>query len=170
VSHATAITAFRGPVPDVKALLRDVNAIAARHGGELQLLDARLVAGRDHLVSAVMHARRAFQEGRNGASTLPLETLRFASGERQIARALQKMGLREERDAEVAAIAFDGNAEAAFAELAARLGWQRDEAILHPRASVYAGFGVTPEEQAAVPPEKWPDLVLERVALVDLMK
>ncbi|KUE74381.1 hypothetical protein AUQ37_04580 [Candidatus Methanomethylophilus sp. 1R26] len=60
-------------------------------GLEAVLLEPSMVCGRDHCVSAAMHAERAFSEGRNRSRTMATETVMYAAAERQIGKALEKM-------------------------------------------------------------------------------
>ena len=60
-------------------------------GGEVVLFDPSVVCGKDHILSAVRHAERAFRVGNNRAKNLLTETVLYAAGERQIGRALEKM-------------------------------------------------------------------------------
>ncbi|HEX2021832.1 MAG TPA: KEOPS complex subunit Cgi121, partial [Candidatus Thermoplasmatota archaeon] len=107
--------------------------------------------------------------GRSRASDLATETLVYAAGERQIGRALEKMGLKEGARG-IAAVAWGPEAEAALDALAAERGWVRDDATLDGTDAKLDAWGIGAEERAVVPRERWGDLVLERVALVDVLK
>jgi len=73
-------------------------------GGDVILMDPDFVCGRDHILSAVMHAERAFAAGTNRSKTLLTETIMYAAGERQISKALAKMRPKEGRNEMVAAV------------------------------------------------------------------
>ena len=60
-------------------------------GGEVILFDPDMVAGRDHILSAAMHAERSFSEGTNRSKTLLTEIILYAAWERQISKADSKM-------------------------------------------------------------------------------
>jgi len=75
-------------------------------GGDVILMDPDFVCGRDHILSAVMHAERAFRSGTNRSKTLLTEVIMYAAGERQISKALAKMRPKEGRNEMVAAV-FD---------------------------------------------------------------
>ncbi len=60
-------------------------------GGDVVLMDPSKVVGTDHLVSAAMHAERAFSEGTNRSNSLLTEIIVYAAWERQIGKALTKM-------------------------------------------------------------------------------
>jgi tRNA threonylcarbamoyladenosine modification (KEOPS) complex Cgi121 subunit len=153
------IAAYRAHVEDVKALL-------ARAPKGIQLLRADRVYGRDHLLHAARLATRALAEGRARSADLPTETLLHAAGERQVGKALAFLGLHAGTTA-VAAVAWDSKALDAFARAE---GWTRDDALLEGGPAVLDSFGVTAEERAMLPPARWDELILERVALVDVLK
>ena len=132
----------------------------------IQLLDARFVCGGDHLVSAAEHADRAMREGTNVANSLAVEFVVYASGERQIADALAKMGIRDDTT-EFAVAILGGDSPT---EVLRALGLTRDDGVLESTPARLRAFGLTDAEIASVPPDRATDLVLERVALVDLLK
>jgi len=146
--------------PDVRL------AVLREFGGDIQLLDARLVCGRDHLVSAAEHAERAMREGTNAAKTLAVEFVLYASGERQIGDALAKMGIRD-GTTQFAVVAF-GSVDIATALDA--LALTRDDSVLEASRQKLRAFGVSKAEIDSVPEDRQADLVLERVAMVDLLK
>ena len=134
--------------------------------GGLQLLDARLVCGRDHLVAAYEHAERAMREGRNAAKALTVEFVLYASGERQIADALAKMGIRSDTT-EFAIVSFGG---ADIVTALEALALTKDDAVLDASRQKLRAFGLTDAEIDSVPEDRQADLVLERIAMVDLLK
>src|SRR5437867_8774842 len=85
------------PLADPKAALGRLQSYARGRGGWAQLLDADAVLGRDHLASAFDHARRAFDQGRNSTASIEVEFLLYASGERQISKAISTAGARPRR-------------------------------------------------------------------------
>ncbi len=140
--------------------------LAAVKGFEVQLLDARTVCGRDHLVSAAEHAERAVREGTNVAKSLAVEFVVYASGERQIADALAKVGIRNDTR-EFAVVLFGGGDPD---EVLKELALTRDDSVLESSREKLEAFGITDAEIESLPPDRVNDLVLERVALVDLLK
>jgi KEOPS complex subunit Cgi121 len=150
----------RGPVRDPESRLA-----IARSLGEIQLLDARRVCGLDHLVAAHEHAARAMREGTNVAKSLAVEFVLYASGERQIDDAIAKVGIRQDTT-EFAVCLLGGDLDGDL-EI---LDLSPDDTVLLPTPAKLGSFGLTEAELSTVPPERWGDLVLERVALVDLLK
>ncbi|MDR3206304.1 MAG: hypothetical protein LBT41_04335, partial [Candidatus Methanoplasma sp.] len=126
-------------------------------GGEVVLLDPKMVCGRDHIVSAVMHAERAFANGANRSKNILTEIILYAAGERQIGRAVEKM--RPKGNGMVAVLL--GISDPRLEDI----GLEICDEFLEPSTDKLLALGVDPVE--GVPPE---DLILEHVAMVDLMK
>ena len=128
-------------------------------GGDVILMDPEYVCGRDHIISAVMHAERAFEQGTNRSKTLLTETLLYAAGERQISKALAKMRPKD-NVSEMAAAVFDvGDMRLG------KIGAVSDDKILKCTKEKLKNLGIT--ASGSVPIE---DLVLEMVATVDIQK
>lgn len=157
---APVIRGYRGEIRDVKAFVDRVR------GQPLQLFRADRVYGADHLVHAATLARRAVDEGRARSVDLATETLVYAAGERQVHKALALLGVSVVTRA-IGAVAWD---EPALDKLAAEMGWTRDDGVLAGDEKVLDAFGIGVDERALLPRERWGDLILERVALSDVLK
>lgn len=154
------VRGYRGDVGDVRALLAGAPRV--------QPMRADRIHGADHLRLAALLADRAVAQGRARSADLATETLLYAAGERQVGRALERLGLEPGAARAVALVAW---ADAADVDAwAARAGWTRDDEVLDGDDSVLEAFGIGADERALVPRERWGDLVLERVALVDVLK
>lgn len=152
--------AYRGEVRDLKAL------VARVRGAPLQLVRADRVYGADHLRHAAALAARAIEEGRARSADLATETLVYAAGERQVHKALALLGLQAATRG-IAAVAWDA---AALDALAREQGWTRDDALLEGDEGALEALGVTTAEREMLPRERWGELVLEKVALSDVLK
>jgi KEOPS complex subunit Cgi121 len=146
------------------ALLKRASTLEA----EVVLMDADKVCGPDHLVSAVIHARRAFEQGTAASNTLGMEVILYASGERQISKAKKKMGLHQETE-RVAVVLL--SPETLDMDLLLRqLGLVRNDALLACNLEKGKAFGIDPVELMTMGEERLPELVLEKVAFVDMLK
>jgi len=61
--------------------------------GEVQFFDGARIAGKEHLEIAAINALHAFKTGINISRSLAMETLLYASAQRQIAAAIVKVGV-----------------------------------------------------------------------------
>jgi KEOPS complex subunit Cgi121 len=130
-----------------------------RLGGDVILMDPGYVCGRDHIISAVAHAERAFEQGTNRSKTFLTETILYAAGERQISKALSKMRPKEGYK-EMAAAVFDVK-ELRLDDIGAVI----DDTILRCTKEKLKSLGLS--ASGTIPSE---DLVLEMVAMVDIQK
>ncbi|HEX17238.1 MAG TPA: hypothetical protein ENG60_02355 [Thermoplasmatales archaeon] len=168
----------RGRIEDVEGFVRKVREISTGMGIEIQVVDADLVCGKDHVISAVMHAVRSFKEKRNSTRSLSMELLLYLSGERQISRAIEKVGIKEGKERHV--FVFLGSDDLDYIEksltedeaegIIRSLGMELDDGVMRVSREKLERFGLTMEEIETVDKDKYGDLILEKVALVDLMK
>ncbi len=157
------ILGVRGQVQDTKVFISALQSIG---GGEGLALDADMICGRDHLISATMHAKRAFERGVNASTNLAMETMLYASGERQISKATRKMGLKVGCE-RIALVLFNVQD---LQKVLRDHSLERDDAVLEASVEKALRFGISHEELRAVPADRFEDLVLERVAFVGLHK
>ena len=156
------IVGARGEMRDPNQLLGRLRSVKR---GEVLALDADLVCGREHLESAVEHAHRAFDRGTNSSNNMMMETMLYSSGERQISKAQEKMSVKAGSD-RVALVLFGAHKN----EVLQIAGLEEDETVLECTGQKLARFGIGPRELEAVPSGKAIDLVLERVAFVEILK
>ena len=128
-------------------------------GGDVVLLDPNMVCGRDHIISAVMHAERAIANGTNRSKTLLTETLLYAAGDRQIGRAIEKMRPKNGNDGMVAVL-FDINDPKLE-----QIGLLRCDGLIDASPEKARNLGVDVFDGMSCE-----DAALEHVAMVDLLK
>jgi tRNA threonylcarbamoyladenosine modification (KEOPS) complex Cgi121 subunit len=138
---------------------------AAHKGVEVLVLRSDLVFGLDHLRSALFHAKKAMKEHRNASESLAMETLLYASGERQLSSAIKKMAVDSSSSEMVIVQLTEGGMEEARA-------WQplpstRSDMLTR---DALLKFGMTGSELTTVDDRRVMDLVLEKVASVDILK
>ena len=63
---------------------------------EVQFFDADLIAEQDHLYFAIVNALQAFHNKTNISKSLAMETMLYASAQRQIQKAIQRSGIKPE--------------------------------------------------------------------------
>jgi len=167
-----AIIGAKGTIPDIEHALKTINSFAEEHKITVQLMDANMVFGKLHLQSAVDHALRAFERDESISSSLAMEILLYASGEYQIRVALDKMGLKSAEDEQHVAIVIvsDQESEKIITDLLSKLDLTQDDTVLDGDIEVLKRFGISEAEINAIPPDKVGDLILERVAMVDVKK
>lgn len=76
----------------------------------IQFFDARFVAGKQHLYFAAINSLNAFEKRTNISNNLAVETLLYASGQRQIKKAVKMLGITKDTT-EVAALIMPKNTQ-----------------------------------------------------------
>tara|TARA_A100001037_G_scaffold298435_1_gene322152 strand:+ start:7969 stop:8460 length:492 start_codon:yes stop_codon:yes gene_type:complete len=74
---------------NVSSFLDDLSSISDKYQCIIQSLDARYVAGTSHLSLAAKYSKRAFDRGETIAKDPAIEFILYASGRRQINRAME---------------------------------------------------------------------------------
>jgi KEOPS complex subunit Cgi121 len=167
----TFVGARGEPVVHVDMWMRQLQRTAKSLDMVAQVLDANAVCGRDHLESAFLHAERAMVKGSNLARTMLIEWVLCAAGVRQVDVAFKVVGIRPGTDSfAIMLIADEGLdvSEEAVSSLFSSIGLERDDGVLDCTEEALRILGVGDAELAAVPRDRWSDLALERVALLDL--
>ncbi|MBE0516219.1 MAG: hypothetical protein IBX41_02345 [Methanophagales archaeon] len=167
-------------ISDVADFLSGLKAIAHKYAVTIQAMNAELIAGEEHIQSAVEKAIRALKREKGITSDLGLEILLYASGRRQIERALG-MGVTEGKK-NVAIVIVDERGEKELEvvaeEVKGKIGIEEvpirelesDLSNSNKKGRIKEFFSITEDEVTAVGEEKLKMLVLERVALLDVLK
>jgi tRNA threonylcarbamoyladenosine modification (KEOPS) complex Cgi121 subunit len=171
------ITGFRGAkIADAKTFLETVRK-SLPCDSEIQLFDADLIATWQHLYFAVINALTAFKTKRNLSNSVAVEAALYASGQRQITKAIAQIGVTPHTN-NVAVIILSTNAGVAKAfleTLSAKLNMLPDESVLEltegKAKRLKQVFDISELELEAVSPSGYTekalvDLIIERVALL----
>lgn len=176
------LVAGRADVADVDDFVAWLQAVGEDHACAVQAFDARYVADRAHLVTAVERATRAMARGENVARERSVEILLYAAGRRQIDQAVE-MGVPA-GEAVPLVVVVDADprtggggsatadaAEAAVVETLVERIVEADPVLEGGRDddSIREFFDVTAAEEDAAATDLG-GLVRERVALLDVEK
>ena len=155
------VTRDRGP------LISAMKDLQSRHGCIVQALDADTIVSERHICFAAEKAMAAFSEKRNIAKDAGMEIMRYASGERQIGRALF-MGISD-RTERIALVLANTGSPCCWPDASelSRIIELDERGCSFCAKAVKESFNISSEELQAVGEERIEDLVIERVALVD---
>lgn len=161
-------------IPNLSGFLKTVNSIAAENEVVIQGLNADLIAGERHLHFAIRKALRAVAAGRNIAKDPGVEIMRYAAGERQIERSFS-IGLREGANNAVFVLFGEmDNLVPALSAIRELIDEKPCSGLLDycesKKLGILSLFDITDAEINASGEEHIPELVIERVALVDFLK
>jgi len=166
-----------GTINNIDLFLQQLLTFSKKENLVIQALDAAVVFGKDHLISATKHAQRAFERRTNTTNSLALEILLYAAGERQIQKAITKMGVKKGKQM-IAFVLVDKlkrkpdkkTYEAIVNKLLQMFHLTSDDKVLEGDRDTLKKFGITNKELHTLPQSKYRDLILEKVALVDVIK
>ena len=170
------IIGTRGNIQDIDSFLKQVISFAQKHHVIIQVFDANMIFGKVHLISSVEHAIRAMRRKTNTTNSLDKEILLYASGERQIKLAIPKMGIKKGNGN--IAFVFVNDVKAGGSELSDHLvdevlesfSLVRDDSVLEGNMDTLSKFGFKENEIKTVTKTKYGHLILEKVAVVDIIK
>jgi len=127
-----AITGFRNAkIADVEELFSIIRK-GERSSAEIQLFDAKSVATWQHLYFAVLNALTAFKNHENISKSLAMETMLYASAQRQIRKAMELLGIKSGTP-EIAVLIIGEKLEAvksALSTVSTHVNAQQDDTVL----------------------------------------
>jgi len=172
-----AITGFRNvQIKDTEEFLKKIRKKKGSNV-ETQFFDAKYVATWQHLYFAVLNALTAFKNKGNISKSLAMETMLYASTQRQILKAMELLGIKSETS-EIAVLIIGENSEtvkSALSMISASVNVQHDDTVLElseeKKRIIQKAFGISDLELKTVMKkdgleEALTNLVIERMALL----
>lgn len=171
-NKACEIRAALCQIPDVPAFLCRLRDVAKQFSTHIICFNADMLAGKNHAETALRYAVRSCRKGAAISNTLEMEALLYAAGSRQC-NVAASFGIHEGEnhlwvgcyplspeiwDCLSKDFSFPGDG-----------GWNSLDG--KKRDALIKIFGITPAELSTLDnPEKIGDLVLERVALLEVQR
>ena len=175
------VAGFRGvKLPDVNKFFQTIKDKAENTC--VQFFDASLIAGWEHLRFASLNALNAFKGNVNISSGLAMETLVYASAQRQIKEAVKLLGIKSNTDRVAVLILADTQEQASevLKAVSQLLGGRRDDSVVGLTDEKIAGickfFKISSIELEAKAQRKdtkkqaLTELVIEHMALLVTMR
>lgn len=166
----------QGNIKNVDNFLKKILDFSQNNSIIIQVFNADMIYGKNHLISSVEHAKRAMNGKTNTTNSLGMEILLYASGERQLKLAIPKMGIKEGQS-NIAFVFIGVNKrinvkmiDHLIDEMLKLLSLQRNDTILDGNKSVLKNFGIDKNEIKTVTKDKYGALILEKIAMVDIIK
>jgi len=147
-----------------ESLYNEMVRLFSEEGRDVQPVRADRVLGRDHVLCAYYHARRAVMRGRSASKRVLTEMLLYLACERQIKNAIDAM---KPDSGEVVAIVFPAADEETAAAIGRRLGMKSDGSVIDMSASKAQRLNIFSVAEGAA---GTPDIVLQQMALFELLK
>jgi KEOPS complex subunit Cgi121 len=164
------IRQVRFEVSDIAGFLTWLRDVSHRNGVSVVCFNADLMAGKTHVISAMLHALRAGRNSTCISDSFEIEALLYASGSRQVQEGV-KFGVRQGLNRCYLCV-YPVNSQV-WPELSERMTFSSEdwEQITDEKMEILILlFGITTEEIGVTGKNRIRDLVLERVALLDVNK
>jgi KEOPS complex subunit Cgi121 len=171
------ILCTRGTIANIDSFVQKLLEFSKKENLVVQAFDATAIYNTDHLISATTHAKRAFDQGTNATNSLALEILLYAAGDRQIQKAIKKIGVRKGKQ-RIAFLFTDEKSQkkhrqpddTVIKRLLQTFHLTLDKTVLQGDRTTLKRFGITTQELSTISEEKYGDIILEKIALVDVIK
>ena len=164
------IIGAKGDIQNIDIFLKKLSDLSQEYNIVIQVFNADMIYGENHLISSVEHAIRAMKQETNTTNSLNMEILLYASGERQLKIAIPKMGVKKGKG-NIALVFTNGKIpEGKIDQILTKLDLERDDKVLEGDINTLKKFGLSEKEIETVNPEKYGHLILEKIALVDIIK
>ena len=164
------IIGAKGVISDVDSFLKQIGSFAQKHNLVVQAFNSDVIYGINHLNSAFEHAVRAMDRKTNTTKSLEMEILLYASGERQLKNAIPKMGVKKGK-ANIAILFSDGKiSDKMIEDILNQLALVRNDKVLDGDENTLKNFGITKNEIETVTKDKYGHIILEKVAMLDIIK
>lgn len=152
------------------SFLEKVRGIADKYRTHIILFDADRLTGRDHVAAALRHAWRSWTGGEPIANSIEMEALLYAAGTRQC-QVAAFFGIHPGVNrAYVAVCPPAPGVRERLADCVMFVDEDWEEIDPAKRERLAELFSITPEEVLVVGEERFRELVLERVALLDVYR
>jgi len=164
------IIGAKGDIQNIDIFLKKISDLSLEYNIVIQVFNADMIYGKNHLLSSVEHAIRAMKQETNTTNSLNMEILLYASGERQLKIAIPKMGVKKGKG-NIALVFTNGKITKIIVnQILKKLELERDDKVLEGDINTLKKFGLSKKEIETVNPEKYGHLILEKIAMVDIIK
>jgi KEOPS complex subunit Cgi121 len=168
--HACDVRTATCFVSDQIAFLQKIRNIAELFDTHIICFNSGMLAGKRHARTALRHAVRSFHNGSMVSNTLEMEALLFAAGSRQCSVAAL-FGVHDgDNTMFVCCYPTRDSVWDALTPLMSITDENRDHIDPHKRAYLMKHFGITEEEIATCSGDCITELVLERIALLEVYR
>ncbi len=171
------ITGYKSIAFDKAEAFLKNNRKQTRQNVDIQFFDAQLIATQEHLYFAVLNALQAFKNKTNLSKSPAMETMLYASAQRQIQKAIERCGIKPKTKNMALIIIGDDpkQIENALEEVTKSVGSNPDNSVLgmtkNKETKIKKSFEITDQEIKTVikddnQQKAIANLVIERVALL----
>jgi KEOPS complex subunit Cgi121 len=157
-------------VKDRDASLRLIQEIGRHHATNIVCFDAEMLAGQEHADAAIQHAQRSIKSQKPISNSFEMEALLFAAGSRQCSVAAA-FGIHEGENKMF--VCLYPPEEGAWKVLSLHMNFLTeiwDDSTPQKVSRLISLFGITRDELETVGQSHLKDLILERIALLEVCR
>ena len=169
-------TGYQGIAFDAAEAFLKANRKQTQQNVDIQFFDAQLIATQEHLYFATLNALQAFKNKTNLSKSPAMETILYASAQRQIQRAIERCGIKPQTKSMAVIIIGEDpkQIQNALQAVTKSAGTEPDASVLemtkNKETKIKKAFEITDEELKTLEngnqQKAIVNLVIERVALL----
>jgi len=163
------VVGAKGNIQNIDGLLKQIQSFSQKNNVCIQVFNADIIFGKNHIISAVEHAQRSMKNKTNTTNSLGMEILLYASGERQLKLAIPKMGVKK-GESKIVLTIVGKITDRLVDEMLELFLLKRDDNVIGGNEETLKQFGISQTALETVSKDKYGDLILEKVAMVDIIK
>jgi len=165
----------KGSIDDTNNFIDKITVFSKKKNILIQVFDADLIFGKNHVITSINHALRAIERKKNTTNSVAMEILLYASGERQLKLAIPKMGIKYNTNKIAFILLNNINSDINISnnlidELLGFLSLTRCDDVLNGNEKTLKKFGIDKNEIKTITKNNYEKLVIEKIALVDIIK
>ena len=170
------IAGYQGIVFEKAEMFLKANRKQTKQNIDIQFFDAELIATQEHLYFAVLNALQAFENKMNLSKSPAMETMLYASAQRQIQKAIERCGIKPKTKSMALIIIGDDpkQIETALETVTKSVGSAPDGTVLemtkNKETKIKKAFEITKEELKILKNgnqnKAIVNLIIERIALL----
>lgn len=159
-----------GLIKDADIFLKKINEFSNKNNLKIQVFDADLIFGINHIITSINHAVRSIKNNKQTTNSIEMEIMLYVSGERQLKLAIPKMGIKKNTKNIAFILISDNITNDIIKELLNFLSLKRCDSVLSSNGKNLKKFGINEKEIKTVSADNYEKLIIEKVALVDILK
>jgi len=159
-----------GLIKDSDIFLNKINEFSNKNNLKIQVFDADLIFGKNHIVTSINHALRSIKNNKHTTNSIEMEIMLYASGERQLKLAIPKMGIKKNTKNIAFILISDNIKNDIIKKLLNFLSLKRCDSVLSINGKNLKKFGINEKEIKTVSSDNFEKLIIEKVAIVDIIK
>lgn len=161
-------------IDEIETFINKINNFTIEKEIHIQVFDAGMICGKNHLESAIFHTIRAFDQKRMAVQTLEMELMLYASGERQLTKAIPKIGVKKGKTMIAVALFSKHHSEkildSIIDEIEKRFHIKKNDSILNISTEKMKRWEISDSILKNLSIDEYEDMILEKVAYVDIIK